>query len=182
MPVPIALERFPFAVLRDGQISHAHLALRSSWDGKSYQLFRANSAIKRVVISCHGSGSNAHHYCDFAAWGAMDAGVAQETLVIAPQIICKRDLSNPQDLALEPGLLYWGARSRAFNGYESEDEEYPRRVKASAFEALDHLLEYLTRYGVFPNIETVVITGHSAGGQMTLRYAVSSRYEPPSDL
>lgn len=42
----------------------------------------------------------------------------------------------------------------------------------SSFEIIDALIADLLGSGVFPNLQHIVISGHSAGGQFTQRYAV----------
>jgi hypothetical protein len=45
------------------------------------------------------------------------------------------------------------------------------------FELFDRLLADLTRPGLFPNLKTIVIAGHSGGGQFTNRYAVANTFD-----
>ena len=45
----------------------------------------------------------------------------------------------------------------------------------SSFDAIDAILEILGDHRRFPNLKTVVLAGHSAGGQLLQRYAVVGR-------
>jgi len=47
----------------------------------------------------------------------------------------------------------------------------PASVETSAYEVLDELVNYYLDTTKFPALEAVVIAGHSAGGQMSQRYA-----------
>jgi hypothetical protein len=47
--------------------------------------------------------------------------------------------------------------------------------KLNSFEFLDELLRQLAQKGVFPNLGVIVLTGHSAGGQVVTRYAMANQ-------
>jgi len=47
----------------------------------------------------------------------------------------------------------------------------PTNIEISAFEVIDELIDYYLDTKKFPALEAVVFAGHSAGGQMTQRYA-----------
>jgi hypothetical protein len=44
----------------------------------------------------------------------------------------------------------------------------------SSFDILDHMLAILTDRDIYPNMNKISILGHSAGGQMVQRYAITS--------
>ena len=46
---------------------------------------------------------------------------------------------------------------------------------ATSFDFLDAILRKLARRDVFPNLRGIVVTGHSAGGQVANRYGMSSK-------
>ena len=73
--------------------------------------------------------------------------------------------------ARKEGELYWGRRwyTKWKYGYISEDSD-----KISSFEVIDLLIKNISLSGYFPNLKTIVVTGHSAGGQFTQRYAVGT--------
>jgi len=47
----------------------------------------------------------------------------------------------------------------------------PSTVETSAYEVMDELMNYYLDTTKFPALEVVMFAGHSAGGQMTQRYA-----------
>ena len=51
-------------------------------------------------------------------------------------------------------------------------------VRLSSYEVLDSIVARFSNPAVFPNMERIVVSGHSAGGQVVHRYAASS----PVDL
>lgn len=48
----------------------------------------------------------------------------------------------------------------------------PPSVQISSYEVIDELVDYYLDQDKFPALEAIVFAGHSAGGQMTQRYAV----------
>ncbi|WFD27314.1 hypothetical protein MNAN1_002310 [Malassezia nana] len=51
----------------------------------------------------------------------------------------------------------------------------------SSFDVLDYLVDMVMNKSRFPNLKTVVIAGHSMGGQMALHYAVGKKPMPYDD-
>ena len=49
-------------------------------------------------------------------------------------------------------------------------------LRLSTFAVLDHLLETVTDSEHLPNLQSVVIAGHSSGGEFTHRYASISKF------
>jgi len=47
----------------------------------------------------------------------------------------------------------------------------PDTIDISAYDIMDELVSFYMNTAKFPALEAVVIAGHSAGGQMTQRYA-----------
>jgi hypothetical protein len=50
-------------------------------------------------------------------------------------------------------------------------------VTVSAFEVVDRMISRVANLEVYPNLQDVVVAGHSAGGQYVNRYAAGSRIE-----
>lgn len=127
----------------------------------SHDLKTANSNIEKVIITIHGSERNSHTYYNSIEAMAKREGVSEKTLIIAPHF------KEPQDVLL-PQELYFSAE-----GWLSGDEALNNQV-ISSFEVLDHIISLLGDKKVFPNLKDVVMTGHSAGGQLIQRYAAGS--------
>lgn len=130
-------------------------------------------AVERALVVIHGTRRNADEY---HAWGTRAAGAAgmlPSTIVVTPQFLMEIDVNEHA-----PGddVLFWtnngwkqGDRSRS-----TEDNSRPARI--SSYEAMDALLTRLA--DTFPNLERIVIAGHSAGGQYVNRYAAGNLTEP----
>jgi hypothetical protein len=72
--------------------------------------------------------------------------------------------------------MYWngpwcdGAQSSSTSAHRRAD-------KVSSFEVVDDLLTCIADSGNFPNLATVIVSGHSAGGQFVQHYTASSPVE-----
>jgi pimeloyl-ACP methyl ester carboxylesterase len=125
--------------------------------------------VTRAVLIFHGLLRNADRYWSDARATVADAGeAARGTLLIVPQFLADQDLPAH---GLPPTMLHWEADSWA--GGAPADGPEP----LSAFDAIDAILARLADRSLFPNLKSVVIAGHSAGGQVVQRYAVVGRGE-----
>jgi len=125
----------------------------------SQPLTTPDADVTRAVIAIHGLSRNANDYWGYAAAGL--EGV-NGVLLVAPQFA-----ESDDDPASDQ--LYW-ANSDWSQGDQSEGDGRPWSM--SSFGVLDELVASLR--ATFVNLRTVVVTGHSAGGQMTQRYAAAS--------
>jgi hypothetical protein len=114
--------------------------------------------IVRAVITIHGKDRDAAAYDRIARAALARAGDAgRGTLLVTPRF-------TGQD---EPAadLLRW----RGDGWMEGGLSESPAAI--GSFEALDAILEKLSDRALFPALRSVVLVGHSAGGQLVQRYA-----------
>jgi len=137
----------------------------------SHPIDLANANLKRLIISVHGSGPIAQTYLESAKTAATMKNAENETLIIAPQFFDDGEFQEP----IPTDLLYWGTSQwgsqTAFIGPDKKS------VQISSFAVLDMLLKHVIGSSRFPNIRTIVVLGHSAGGQMVNRYAASNLFE-----
>jgi pimeloyl-ACP methyl ester carboxylesterase len=126
-----------------------------------------NPDVDRAVIVIHGRLRNAGTYFQSGLAVLERAGEAgSRTLLIAPQFLAAVDGARTP---LKADTLRWDIHS-----WESgEDAIGP--FPASSFDALDAVLQRLTAPALFPALRTIVIAGHSAGGQFVQRYAILGR-------
>ena len=137
----------------------------------SHNLSSKNNSITRLIYSIHSSSYSAKSYFDRAS-ALVDKvpGQKNRTLIIAPHILDKNCLDRPENM----NILYW--EIPAFRG-TSRAFFKDKRVTVSAFEVTDIILKDVAAGGNFPNLKTIIILGHSAGGQMTNRYAATGVFE-----
>jgi hypothetical protein len=139
----------------------------------NFDLDVPNPDVTRVVIAVHGVDRNAPDYYRYALNAATADGVVDHTLIVAPQFLNEADIVENQ---LGDDVLYWNAPWR--DGARSSSTTQHRRAdRVSSYEVLDDLLTRIADSGNFPHLDTVVVSGHSAGGQFTQRYAATNTEE-----
>lgn len=139
---------------------------------------RPNPAVRRIVFSLHGVGTNAGtYYRNMVRAAERVPGALETTLIIGPKLMTRAFAEENRE-ALTPTDVFWNTSSDRFWGAESGSSEVlPRSVAISSFELFDRFLADLLRPDLFPNLEIVVLAGHSGGGQFMNRYAMTSPFE-----
>lgn len=123
--------------------------------------------LRRAVLVVHGTERDGHRY-----WRALDraahragSSVRAQTLLLAPQFYTRREARarglGASTLAWAPQAWKQGDASRHGTG-------------VSAFSVLDAMVRRLACRDQFPDLDRIVIVGHSAGAQFVQRYAVAS--------
>ena len=123
--------------------------------------------IRRAVIMIHGRLRNADAYFRLAVQAREAAGDAGcGTVLIAPQFLAAADVAGHR---LPPDTLHWD-----WTGWMGGAAALGP-APLSSFDVLDAMLEMLARRERFPDLESIVLAGHSGGGQVVQRYAVVAR-------
>src|SRR5690349_20210027 len=130
----------------------------------SYPLTTRNDAIRRALIMVHGTNRNANDYFNTAMAAAFLAGGLQDTIVVAPKLIVQNDPKAENEVVWPGGGDSW--RSGGMS---------PTNTDLSSFDVADDLLRAFANKNIFPNMRAIVVTGHSAGGQYTTRYAMANK-------
>jgi len=122
--------------------------------------------ITQALIIFHGKLRNADTYNQSGLKAIRNAGAAGKgTLLITPQFLSEVDTA---EYKLPPAVLRW-APEAWMGGANALNSA------TSSFDAIDAILERLADRERFPNLKTVVIAGHSGGGQVVQRYAIVGR-------
>jgi pimeloyl-ACP methyl ester carboxylesterase len=134
---------------------------------RSYPLDVRNEAITRVLVMVHGAGRNADGYFSTAMAAAFLAGALENTLVISPRM-ASNDGAGCRD-ALAPNEISWHCNTWRSGGPS------PSHPAVTSFDFMDEILRKAARKEIFPNVRIIVVTGHSAGGQVTNRYEMTNQ-------
>ena len=130
----------------------------------SVDLNSVNPQITRAAIVFHGKGRNVEGYFRALQLAAQEAGAdSRRTLLWAPQFIREED-AVAHHLAKQ--FLRWHL------GSWSAGEPATGPVPLSSFDVIDAMLATLADRQRFPNLKSVVLIGHSGGGQLLNRYAI----------
>jgi pimeloyl-ACP methyl ester carboxylesterase len=136
------------------------LALYSEAD-----LSQPHPGITRAIIVFHGLHRNATGYLRDVEEARTKAGATPEnTLLIAPQFLNEDD-AHKHKLANE--VLRW------HRAQWEAGEPATKPAAISSFDAIDAILARLSDRTLFPDLHSIVLAGHSGGGQIVQRYAVA---------
>jgi hypothetical protein len=126
----------------------------------SENLGREHAEITRAVIIFHGKGRNVEGYFKALKSAAPDL---RHVILLAPQFLREEDATAHR---LPREVLRWHEGSWSA-GWPAESP-----IAVSSFSVIDALLGELANRANFPNLNTVVLFGHSGGGQLLNRYAI----------
>jgi pimeloyl-ACP methyl ester carboxylesterase len=130
----------------------------------TFPLDKRNATVTRALIMVHGALRNADHYFETATAAGFLAGALENTIIIAPRFAAGRDTAAPNEVKWPEGRDSWRSGGMA-----------PGSPTLSSFDFLDEIVRRLADKKTFPNLSKIVITGHSAGGQVTTRYEMTSK-------
>jgi len=131
---------------------------------ENHSLKDANADIDTAIIVVHGSDRNAITYYGTIVGIADQLGKSKTTMVIAPHFKLSADSRLTNELSFtDEGWL---------RGDVSTDQAI------SSFAVIDEFINRLSDASLFPKLKTIIVTGHSAGGQLTQRYALGSPLQP----
>ncbi|AZF07472.1 alpha/beta hydrolase [Pseudomonas sp. R5-89-07] len=125
--------------------------------------------VTRALIIVHGRLRNAQTYLQSGIDAAAHAGVGADVLVIAPQFLNQSDMKRNH---LDNQVLRW----KGNDWMAGEQSIGPGQV--SSFGALDQIIKHLGNRTLFPALKEIVVAGHSGGGQVVQRFAVTGHAHP----
>ena len=126
--------------------------------------------IKYAIISLHGDGRNSfEHYSVISQLTEM-AGLQDSTVLIAPTYPIQGDIDEHN---LGDDILYWPDIDWNAGNLSRSTQSNPRPFRISAFSTLDTIYHRLVENN--SGLEKIILTGHSAGSQMVVRYAAGGR-------
>ena len=136
---------------------------------RTYPTGTRNPDVTRALIVVHGAGRDSDNYFRHALAAAFLAGALENTIILSPRFASNngegcRDTFDERELNWQcngPGR--WTAGGAAGNNNT-----------VTSFDIADELLRRLARREVFPNLRTIVVAGHSAGGQFVSRYQMAN--------
>lgn len=134
----------------------------------SYPLNTPNPAITRAFVLIHGAGRDADNYFRTALAAAFLAGALENTIVISPHIASAA--SGCQDKLEANEVSYSCSGDSWRSGGASASSQ-----AITSFDFIDTLLGKLANRQTFPNLKSITLAGHSAGGQYVNRYSMANQ-------
>jgi hypothetical protein len=126
--------------------------------------------VTRAILVINGTLRNADEYYQAVVEaGQMSEGADSSAFIIAPQYLTEADL-QAHDLPAD--YAFW-----AYMGWRRGDNSlstvlHPRPARISSFALADTILYRLVTH--CPNLQQIVVAGHSAGGQFSNLYAAGT--------
>jgi len=136
---------------------------------RTYPLNTRNQQIRRALVVVHGAGRDADNYFRTAVAAAFLAAALDDTIVIAPRFASSEGRGCTDKLDANEVNWPCGGNSWRAGGIPTSHKTL------TSFDFADEILRQLARRDVFPNLNAIVLTGHSAGGQFVTRYEMSNK-------
>ena len=130
----------------------------------THPLTTRNATLTRALILIHGASRNADHYFETATAAGFLAGALENTIIVAPHIIATPDKPQTNEVLWPSNGINWRG-----GGFATSDPTI------TSFDFIDELVKKLADKKTFPSLATIVIAGHSAGGQVVTRYAMANK-------
>jgi pimeloyl-ACP methyl ester carboxylesterase len=140
---------------------------------RTYSLAKKNEQITRALVFVHGIKRDADNHFRTALAAAFLAGRLNDTVIVAPRFASNRptlenEAGNCKDV-LAADEANWICEAQRPDTWRTGGAEVGAD-KLSSFDFMDEILRNLARKEIFPNLKTIVVAGHSAGGQFVNRY------------
>jgi len=136
---------------------------------RTYSLDTPNPAITRALVIVHGTNRDADNYFRTAVTAAFLGDALENTVVIVPRIASADRGCHDMLAQNEVSYSCGGSDSWRSGGVAASND------KLTSFDFMDEILKKLARKQAFPNLRSIVVAGHSAGGQYVTRYEMSNR-------
>jgi len=132
---------------------------------RTHPIQHGDTAVIQVVIVVHGADRNPDAYFERMVEAVRLSGLTENTLVVAPHFQTLDDGAKVNEPTWSSSGWKRGHKSNPAAGSGE---------RISSYEAVDDVLSFVGDQTRFPKLETVVVTGHSAGGQYAHRFAATS--------
>jgi len=137
---------------------------------RNISLNSTSEHIRYAVISLHGDGRNSFEHYGVISQLTDMAGLQDSTILIAPTYPIQDDINEHN---LDDDVLYWPDIDWNAGNLSRSTQSNPRPFRISSFSTMDTIYHRLVQNN--PGLEKIVLTGHSAGSQMVVRYAAGGR-------
>lgn len=128
----------------------------------NYSLDQLNECVEKVIFVVHGAERNPQSRYRAVADVAKSLGVFNRVLIISPYFITDED--DP-----DSDQYYWST-----SGWVKGNTSNNKGRDIGTFTVADKIISQAISGGKFPHLSQVSVTGHSAGGQFTQMYALTS--------
>lgn len=144
---------------------------------RNYALDTKNDNITSALIFVHGINRDGDNHFRTALAAAFLADRLNNTVIVAPRFASNSGAPGNQVGDCRDSLAAkeanWVCETQRvdtwrFGGGEVDND------KVTSFDFMDEIVRRVARKQVFPNLRSIVVAGHSAGGQFVARYEMSN--------
>ncbi|MBA3975812.1 MAG: hypothetical protein C0504_16525 [Candidatus Solibacter sp.] len=128
--------------------------------------------IKLAYIMVHGTNRNASEYFAWTLASTAAAAKLHSTAVVAPHFKARTAAGGDP---VNPGELFWTNEAWKTGETASNGAEF-------SYDAMNSIVRAVADRTRFPNLEEIVVAGHSAGGQYVQRYAATNLIDPIANI
>ena len=139
---------------------------------RNISLDSVSNNVKYAFISLHGDGRNADTHFNIILQASIDVGIQDSVIILAPMFPIQDDVVQ---YSLGDDILYWSDSDWNAGDLSRNTQTNPRPFRISSFSTMDTIYHRLINN--YSSLEKIVLTGHSAGSQMVVRYASGGRAE-----
>lgn len=144
---------------------------------RTYSLTGRNERVTRALVFVHGINRDADNHFRTALAAAFLDGALSDTVIVAPRFASNSSApgnegGNCRD-SLSPDEANWYCENQRSDTWRSGGAEVGHGGVTS-FEFMDQIVRQLSDKRRFPKLRSVVIAGHSAGGQFVIRYEMTN--------
>lgn len=136
---------------------------------RTYPMDTKNDKITRALIMIHGAGRDAHNYFRHAVAAGFLDGALDDTIIISPRFASNDGRGCRDTLAANEVSWSCSGDSWRSGGVATSND------RLTSYDLCDEILRKLARKDVFPNLQAIVVAGHSAGGQYVTRYEMANQ-------
>ena len=145
---------------------------------RTFPFEKRNENVKRAFVFVHGINRDADNHFRTALAAAFLDNALDDTMIVAPHFASNssmpgNEIGNCRD-SLAPNEANWICEAQRPDTWRSGGSAIGGS-KLSSFDFMDEILRRLANKEFFPNLKTIVVAGHSAGGQFVIRYAMLNR-------
>jgi pimeloyl-ACP methyl ester carboxylesterase len=144
---------------------------------RNYSLSVRNEHVTRALVFVHGINRDANNHFRTALAAAFLDGALSDTVIVAPRFASNssapgNEAGNCGD-SLSPDEANWYCENQRPDTWRSGGTEVGNTTLTSV-DFMDQIVRQLVDKHLFPKMHSVVIAGHSAGGQFVIRYEVTN--------
>jgi pimeloyl-ACP methyl ester carboxylesterase len=146
---------------------------------RTHPFEKRNENIKRAFVFVHGILRDADNHFRTALAAAFLANALNDTIIVVPRFASNSSAPGNENRNCRDTLAAdeanWTCEAQRPDAWRSGGNAIGSQL--SAFDFMDEILSRLARKDVFPNLKTIVVAGHSAGGQFVTRYEMLNQIQ-----